>query len=744
MPAGAPGRGRWALGISLIGLVALFAALTVQKIWSADTWWQLKTGQWILEHRAWPRLDQFSYTVPANEWIELRWIYCVLLYLGWQAGGPALVIAGVVAAVGAAFAMIIWPSRRALAGPAGVLVVGAALVAGMARWVARPELVTYLLVAVFLVVLEGVARGSARRRGWLLPALQVAWVNSHTVFIMGPVLAWLFAGSDAAARLARRVGIPLAGPPGADAAGSRAPLVNPRLVAIAALTTAACWLNPYLTRGALFPLLLFREVRGDHITSRYISEFLSPLEVPLRAWTWDMWAGPVLAGLVAGTFALNWRRLDLARLGVFAAGAYLAALSQRNAGLLAVMGCWAGLRNLAEARVEAVAGRAEAPARRETGPWRRIAAGALAGAWRGLIAGPGRVAHAALGLAMLGAAWYVATDRYAVRTRAPREFGVGVVWWNTARSAVDFLESVGAPAPGGRVYHWMADGAYLIWRSRVGESGEPTLPVYVDGRLEVYGEEFLREYFEPDRAGWRAMAARRGITAAIVPVRWHSWLISDLAASEDWALVHIDHRNLVFLRAIPEHAGIIARWRIDPARPYAPRGAEPEETLPRWRVALGCVRQAWYSEGMARAFVHLRSAANAAEYAARACRVEPGNARMRLLLAQVLLAAGRHAEAKAAYEWALARGEGDAEDWMNLGLLRDAAGDAAGAIAAYERCLRLEPARHAVHNQLGIVHARRLDLDAAERHFLEALRLKPDFEGARRNLEFIRAQRKGR
>jgi hypothetical protein len=72
-----------------------------------------------------------------------------------------------------------------------------------------------VLVAVFLVVLDGVARGSMRRRGWLLPALQVGWVNSHTVFIMGPVLAWLFAGADAAARVARRMGISIVASPGA-------------------------------------------------------------------------------------------------------------------------------------------------------------------------------------------------------------------------------------------------------------------------------------------------------------------------------------------------------------------------------------------------------------------------------------------------------------------------------------------------------------------------------------------------
>src|SRR5438034_964089 len=102
----------WRLCLGALGL--FFLAVMIQKIWSFDTWWQMATGRWILEHRALPTHDEFSYTVPAHPWIEMRWVYCILAYTLWQLGGATLLILTKTVALGAAFAVVIWPNRRAL------------------------------------------------------------------------------------------------------------------------------------------------------------------------------------------------------------------------------------------------------------------------------------------------------------------------------------------------------------------------------------------------------------------------------------------------------------------------------------------------------------------------------------------------------------------------------------------------------------------------------------------------------
>ncbi|MBI4346197.1 MAG: hypothetical protein HY553_05040 [Elusimicrobia bacterium] len=53
----------------------------------------------------------------------------------------------------------------------------------------------------------------------------------------------------------------------------------------------------------------------------------------------------------------------------------------------------------------------------------------------------------------------------------------------------------------------------------------------------------------------------------------------------------------------------------------------------------------------------------------------------------------------------------------------------------YSRWLGIAPGNRLLHNILGVVHAERGELGPAERHFREALRLSPDYDDARRNLE---------
>src|SRR5262249_51261657 len=74
---------------------------------------------------------------------------------------------------------------------------------------------------------------------WLLPFVQLAWVNSHSLFVLGPIVL-VMALLDAALR------------PGSLANGARRWW---KIVGLGSLATfAACLFNPYGIRGALFPL----------------------------------------------------------------------------------------------------------------------------------------------------------------------------------------------------------------------------------------------------------------------------------------------------------------------------------------------------------------------------------------------------------------------------------------------------------------------------------------------------------
>jgi hypothetical protein len=104
----------------------------------------------------------------------------------------------------------------------------------------------------------------------------------------------------------------------------------------------------------------------------------------------------------------------------------------------------------------------------------------------------------------------------------------------------------------GKVYNSLQDGGYLIWRGIV--------PVYVDGRMEIRSEEFLREYFEGGWEFWKGEAAKWGINTLVLPRKGFEWLERELGADAAWARVYEDGRNVVYVRVMPEHAGLIARY----------------------------------------------------------------------------------------------------------------------------------------------------------------------------------------
>ncbi len=684
---------------AIAGLTILFLAVTLQKIWAADTWWQLRTGQWIVENGTLPSVDIFSATAAGNPWIEMRWLYCVVLYGVWSLGGPGLGVIVQSLMIGMAFGLICWPSRRALPTPMGLGILALGIVGGMSRWVLRPELVSYVMIPMYLLLLDGATRGKYRRLIWLLPALQVLWTNAHTLFIFGPVLAWTFVVGDTFGRVLRR--LPGRGWFQGEEGAAPGRLFDLRLGAVALLTTLACWLNPYGHAGAMFPFILLEEIRPGHILGDSIAEFRSPLDAPLRHWSSDMHAALILAIVTLGTFGLRPRWIDWSRVFLFIGGLYVASLAQRNVGIMAIFATWIALRNLSTGLA--------VPAYADAGGRLR------------------RPAFAAIALVCLVAAWYIASDRLALRSGAARETGIGLVHRNFPTAAVDLALAGGCQPP---IYNAMSDGGYLIWRAH------GVLPVYSDGRLEVYTNDFFKEYFIDGPANWPEMARRRGINTVIVPVMHYEWLVSSLVASRSWALVFMDHRTVVLVRAIPEHADLIAARRIDP-RSWTPTGPEPDERPDAWKRLIGAPPNPWHSMGMAHTLLTLGAGDQAEVYLKRAIE-RGGGTRPRLMLAGVHAANGRFHEAREMYQEALRAGGGSWRDWANLGLINEQLGDSGSAAAAYRRALKIEPDAHQVHRQLGALLARTGQKDEAAACFERAIQLNPDDAQAREALRLLR------
>lgn len=770
----------WISRLAIASLIALFVAVAVQKVFSADLWWQIRNGEWILENLRVPTQEMYSFTKVGTPLREMRWLFCLLVAGSWRIGEwmPTVVQA---ALVGLAWALVIWPWRRTLLSPVAIAAVSLGLIAGMARWVMRPELVTCTMFSAFLLLLEADRRardhdGKRSRSIWLIPLLQVVWVNTHTTFLFGPILCGVFACANIAEVVLARFA--------PARAGVR---FNWYLWIVLALTIAACWVNPYGHWGAMYAVQVYQETSEGHVTKSIITEMRSPLAIPIASWGWDFFAAAALIFVAAGVVGLHalrwWRRSagpqaatlrgpGIARLVVVAVAAYLFVMLQRNTGLAAILAAWAVLTSLHDMRT------ACAPA--DSQRYRSV------------------VVLALLSIVNLGTAWYIATDRYAISRDFPREFGLGIVRWYQPRGVSDFIRKNN---PEGQMFNIVRDGSYFI------ESLAGTMPVYIDGRTDAYGPAHFGEFAALDSATFEEATSRWKINTAVLPTRGYEDIIAMLRANPAWALVHLDHASVVFLRRTAGNEPIIARSEM-PRHAAWPTVDTSEERLPAWRTTLGGVTRPWRSLGIAEGLIALGEPQAAKPLLERVIEVQPSSERGRMMLAPLLEAEGRVEAATAlldglsdemvadarqnaasmllasgnlkqaieplevavslnpgdaalrevladtyfrteAFEKArnefitvIGNGPGTVSQWNKLGGCCERLGDWPGVIRSLEQSLTLDPNQFGTWNVLGAAYGRTGNLDRAEACFNRSLSLQPEFDQAKRNLERVKQLRK--
>ena len=96
--------------------------------------------------------------------------------------------------------------------------------------------------------------------------------------------------------------------------------------------------------------------------------------------------------------------------------------------------------------------------------------------------------------------------------------------------------------PQGKIFNSYNWGGYLIWRLY------PEYPVYIDGRADLYGGEFLSDYFDiySAKSGWEEKLYQKNIQVVIVEP--DSKLADALQQSSMWKISFEDKVSVVFLR----------------------------------------------------------------------------------------------------------------------------------------------------------------------------------------------------
>src|SRR5438034_6730665 len=321
----AAGMSDWIARVGLGLLILLCASFCLTQLAEVDLHWHLLAGQRILQERAVPRVDTFTYASAGRPWIDLHWLFQVLLAVVYRtAGWPGLEVLKIALITGAFSLALEGALRRGVSGAVTAPLLLLAIIASQERFTLRPEALSFLFLVVLLLLL-----GERRRRPILLllvPLVMALWANCHALFVVGAAVLVLVTARDCLETWGRsRVeGGPLRGWSG------RRPLA---WIAIPSL--GATLLTPYGWGGWVLPWrLLFERIAADNVYARSIAEFQPPFGGYNP--TASIGAFAVLVGVVMLATIAGWRAVRVSDLLVEIALLGLALLARRNIPLFAL------------------------------------------------------------------------------------------------------------------------------------------------------------------------------------------------------------------------------------------------------------------------------------------------------------------------------------------------------------------------------------------------------------------------
>ncbi|MHC1791902.1 pilus assembly protein TadD [Solidesulfovibrio sp.] len=471
-----------------------------------DLWYHLTGGAYILEHFRLPDGPFFSYIPAGDSWLDYYWLFQVLVYGVFEAGGY-----GALSVLRAAlYLATVWCVYRFLRDgeteqtPSWHLLPLAitcayALALQPRDLILRPHAFTYFYV-VFLHYVVNRRPGLA----WWLPVLTIVWVNLHGVeypvilLVFGAYLAEYFTF-----RLLRRP----------DAGGIEA-IRWPVIVSLYAVLATPAGLG-LLSKPFAGPP--FHELAVIELARQPWEKFLALFFYPDGRLVETAGNLLVLAAIAGAGWLAVLRRLRISRLVLLAGGLVLLPMMQRFTYEFLVL----ALPVLADA--------AALLAKRAVRPWRPWAAGAVSA---GLV-----------GLTLATTSLYMGNRPSYPVDQARLPAGV-----------CNFLMQEG---PGGRIYNVPNPGGYLQWRLH------PKYAIGMDMETMLFStaDLYASTTAFADAAVLGRMLARYDPAFLLVPVA-DGAAKKTIAAFPRFAPVFFDDVLALYADG-DKHPGLVARFRLE-------------------------------------------------------------------------------------------------------------------------------------------------------------------------------------
>ncbi len=476
-----------------------------------DFWWHLKMGEIILTEHVIPRLDQFSFTAHGKLYIVQNWLSEIIFWSVYKSGGlEALIVFNSLIFL-AILIIIYWTSIRVSRSVCGS-VFAAVLFAICIPCNLRPQIFSFLLFALFYWFLRRHNSEDGKRIYWL-PIMMIAWVNLHGAFILGLVLIAIFLFVEFIKfRMERGAGY--------DTSSKRVVVLG----AIFILTTGASLINP-----------------EGYSVYAYIQTVVNDTSSQLFVTEWQPPAINTVAGVLLFylPFFLTMMSLILSRnkpklidLTLFMAFAVFALTAVRNC-------AWFQMVSVPILALYLPA----VPWVLLTGLWRT---NTFQKSWFRLSANSDK-RMGKVNLGVVGLLFFL------LLIRSP--------WWRSHRNH-DSLMDIQTPVAvaeyihdkklKGNIFHHQIYGDYILWRLW------PNQRVFFDGRVHLYGEEFVQNYFRiQNDSDWEARLKGYHIRYILLAKedkgRDEKGFIGRVRRSSGWKILYEDEKSILWEKIQPDN-----------------------------------------------------------------------------------------------------------------------------------------------------------------------------------------------
>lgn len=454
-----------------------------------DFWWHIKTGQLIIQSKQIPFFDTYSFTATGKPWIAHEWLSEVFMFLLYNAGGIILTTLVFSVLILAAFWLTILriEDKHNLYAAGGALLLGGILSTPV-LW-PRPQIFSILYTSIFLVLIDRYLKTGKLSNLIPMPLIMFLWVNQHGAFIVGLGVVGIFIVGrlfDALTRLIQQK------------KNWKKILDKPLLTLI--LTLIACTLvtmvNPNGIRILVYP---FQTV-NDASLQQFNQEWASP---DFHERTWIPLAVMYLS--LIGFGLKSKRSISTTNILLVLVFGIMALSALKHVALFALV----TIPVLAD-QISSVISFSEDQTQKE----RFVRPFSLA---------------VLLGVVFLIVNALVSFEQKQEIVTRDR-FPVDAVNYMTENQINDRIFNS---------YNW---GGYMIWNLY------PQYKVYIDGRCDMYGEEFVTHYVDIyfAKPGWEESLDNEGIE--FVLVEQGTYISAALQEAQEWQLIYDDEVSVVYSR----------------------------------------------------------------------------------------------------------------------------------------------------------------------------------------------------